>query len=73
MEKIEGNFELQSRQHLNPKQAGLFANWYGRRGGAESAPLYNFCLGGPIDLTIWRKKSEKNCQEVAQNADISIF
>ena len=29
---------------LNPKQAGLFADWYGR-----GLPLY-FCLNGPIDL-----------------------
>ena len=35
----------------NPKQAGLFADWYGG-GRADSAPLFNLCLNGPIDLEI---------------------
>ena len=34
---------------FNPKQAGLFADWYGR-GRGDSAPLCNFCLNGPIYL-----------------------
>ena len=32
-----------------PKQARLFADWYGQ-GRADSAPPRNFCLNGPIDL-----------------------
>ena len=37
---------------FNPKQAGLFADWYDRGGGggADSVPLCNFCLNSPIDL-----------------------
>ena len=36
---------------INPKQAGLFADWYGwGGGGADSAPLCNASLNGPIDL-----------------------
>ena len=37
--------------HVNTKQAGIFADWYGRGGGgADCAPLCNSCLNGPIDL-----------------------
>ena len=46
-------------------------------------PLCSFCLNGPIDLKFgmwilgkisrYKKKNEKNCQDVAQNVDISIF
>ena len=40
-----------SQLHLNPKQAGLFVDWLGRRGGGtDFAPLCNFCLNGPINL-----------------------
>ena len=41
-------FSVWNEQLVNPKQAGLFADWYG--GGADFAPLCNFCLNGPIDL-----------------------
>ena len=34
---------------VNPKEAGLFANWYGQ-GRVDSATLCDFCLNGPIDL-----------------------
>ena len=41
---------MTSSNSINPKQAGLYADWYGLGGGAESAPLCNFYLDGPIDL-----------------------
>ena len=49
---------------LNPKQTGLFADWYGQ-GRADSAPLHNFCLDSSIDLKFVKlldikKKIEKN-------------
>ena len=44
------NFVKSGLSDLNPKQAGLFADWYGR-GRADSAPpIFNFCLNFPIDL-----------------------
>ena len=53
-------------------------------GGRFCPPPRNFCLNGPIDLKFgmwivlgrisrYREKIRKNCQEAAQNADISIF
>ena len=38
--------------YFNPKQAGLFADWYGRGGGGwqNLTQLCNSCLNGPIDL-----------------------
>ena len=53
---------------VDPKQAGLFADLYSRGGG-----------GGGSGRQIWqnfsilRKKLEKNCQEIARNADINFF
>ena len=43
---------LLQRSIINPKQAGLFADLYGRKGGGQihSAPFCKFCLNGPIDL-----------------------
>ena len=38
-----------TNQFFNPKQVGLFADWYGR-GRADSGRFCNFSLNGPIDL-----------------------
>ena len=58
---IDSKFELYSENKpiINPKQAGLFVDWYVRGGG-----------WGRFDI---EKKGGKKCQELAQNADISSF
>ena len=50
---VRTKFETSDTQLLNtlsPKQAGLFADWYGRGGGGRDLPPSNFCLNRPIDL-----------------------
>ena len=37
--------------YVNPKQAGIFVDCYGREGGGQILlPLCNFCFNSPIDL-----------------------
>ena len=69
------DFVRMDKFNVNPKQTGLFANWYGRGGGQNlPLPLCNFCLDGPFDLkfgmqTVLGKISryrEKNPKKIAR-------
>ena len=72
---------MASTHALTLNRLGFLQIGMAREGQILPPPLCNFCLNGSVDLKFGMqivlgkiyRCIYKNCQEVAQNADISIF